>query len=42
VASGHERVITTITIDDRKHHRHHPSEMITSVKQQLGHPVRHP
>jgi uncharacterized protein YqgV (UPF0045/DUF77 family) len=36
VARGHERVITAITIDDRKHQPHHLAEMVTSVEQKLG------
>ncbi len=39
VAGNHERVITTIVIDDRKNQPHHLSEMVTSVEQQLGRPV---
>jgi uncharacterized protein (TIGR00106 family) len=41
VASDHERVITTIVIDDRKNKPHHLSDMVTSVEQQLGRPVAH-
>jgi len=37
VASGHDRVITTIAIDDCKKSPHHLSEMVTSVEQQIGH-----
>jgi uncharacterized protein (TIGR00106 family) len=37
VAGSHERVITTIVIDDRKNQPHHLSDMVTSVEQQLGH-----
>jgi uncharacterized protein (TIGR00106 family) len=41
VARDHERVITTIVIDDRKKQPHHLPEMISSVEQQLGHRARH-
>ena len=40
VAENHERVITTITIDDRPKGGHHLDEMITSVEQSLGHAIR--
>ncbi len=33
VAKSHERVITSITIDDRKHYHHPLAEMVTSVDQ---------
>jgi uncharacterized protein (TIGR00106 family) len=36
VAGSHERVITTIVIDDRKTYPHHLSDMVTSVEEQLG------
>jgi uncharacterized protein (TIGR00106 family) len=36
VAANHERVITTIVIDDRKHQPHHLGDMVTSVEQRLG------
>ncbi len=39
VASSHERVMTTIVIDDRRHPPHHLSDMVASVEQQLGHPL---
>ncbi len=39
VAAGHERVITTVVIDDRKTHPHHLSDMVTSVEQQLSRPA---
>jgi uncharacterized protein (TIGR00106 family) len=39
VAGNHERVITTIVIDDRKNQPHHLSDMVTSVEQQLGRPI---
>jgi uncharacterized protein (TIGR00106 family) len=32
IASHHERVFTTITIDDRKTHAHHLNDMVTSVE----------
>jgi uncharacterized protein (TIGR00106 family) len=41
VAANHERVITTIVIDDRKHQPHHLSDMVSSVEQQVGSPVAH-
>lgn len=37
----HDRVITTIVIDDRKNQPHHLAEMISSVERQLGHCVSH-
>jgi uncharacterized protein (TIGR00106 family) len=39
VASNHERVLTTIVIDDRKNQPHHLRDMVTGVGQQLGRPV---
>jgi uncharacterized protein (TIGR00106 family) len=36
VADRHERVVTTITIDDRKTRPHHLDEMISSVEQALN------
>jgi uncharacterized protein (TIGR00106 family) len=36
VGRGHERVITTIIIDDRKHEPHHLAEMVTSVERELS------
>jgi uncharacterized protein (TIGR00106 family) len=36
----HPRVITTITIDDRKEHPHHLDEMVSVVEQRLGHAAR--
>jgi uncharacterized protein (TIGR00106 family) len=39
VAGNHERVITTIVIDDRKIQPHHLRDMVASVEQQLGHSV---
>jgi uncharacterized protein (TIGR00106 family) len=41
LAADHDRVVTMITIDDRKHQPHHLAEMISSVEQQLGHAARH-
>lgn len=41
IARGHERVITTITIDDRRHQPHHLAEMVTSVEQKLGTAMAH-
>ena len=36
VAANHDRVITTIVIDDRKNRPHHLGDMVTSVEQRLG------
>jgi uncharacterized protein (TIGR00106 family) len=36
----HPRVITTITIDDRKDQPHHLDEMVSVVEKQLGHAAR--
>jgi uncharacterized protein (TIGR00106 family) len=41
VAQSHDRVITTIVIDERKHQPHHLAEMVASVEQQLGRQVKH-
>jgi uncharacterized protein (TIGR00106 family) len=41
VADGHARVITTITIDDRKQGAHHLDEMISRVEKSLGHAAKH-
>lgn len=41
VALNHDRVVTTILIDDRKNRPHHLAEMIASVEQKLGHQVQH-
>lgn len=41
IALNHDRVITTITIDDRKNHPHHLADMIASVEQKVGHRVMH-
>ncbi len=37
VAGNHERVITTIVIDDRRNQPHHLGDMVTSVEQKLPH-----
>jgi len=39
VAGRHDRVITTIVIDDRKHHSHHLSDMVASVERHIGRAV---
>ena len=36
MAAPHQRVITTIVIDDRKRHPHHLTEMVRSVEDQLS------
>ena len=41
IALSHDRVITTITIDDRKNQPHHLAEMISSVEQKLGRRAEH-
>lgn len=41
VALNHDRVVTTIVIDDRKNQPHRLAEMISSVEQKLGHKVKH-
>ena len=41
VALNHDRVVTTIVIDDRKNQPHHLAEMISSVERQLGHLAQH-
>jgi uncharacterized protein (TIGR00106 family) len=41
VALNHDRVVTTIVIDDRKARPHHLAEMISSVEQKLGYRVQH-
>ena len=38
----HPRVITTITIDDRKEEPHHLDEMISVVEKHLGHAANRP
>jgi uncharacterized protein (TIGR00106 family) len=40
VAKEHDRVITTISIDDRKDQPHHLAGMISCVEHQLGHRVK--
>ena len=39
VAQQHDRVLITVTLDDRKHEAHHLADMVTSVEQELGHRV---
>jgi uncharacterized protein YqgV (UPF0045/DUF77 family) len=41
VGAGHGRVITTITIDDRKAQPHHLDEMARAVEHHLGHKVKY-
>ena len=41
VALTHDRVLTTIMIDDRKNQPHHLAEMISSVEQKLGRRAEH-
>ena len=41
VGTGHRRVITTITIDDRKEQPHHLDEMVSAVERHLGHKARY-
>ena len=41
VALSHDRVITTITIDDRNNQPHHLAEMISSVEKKLGRRAEH-
>jgi uncharacterized protein (TIGR00106 family) len=36
VTGSHERVITSIVIDDRRNQPHHLGDMVSSVEQQLG------
>lgn len=40
--ASHDRVVTTITIDDRKHHPHHLNEMVAAVERHLGRESRGP
>ena len=40
VALNHDRVVTTIMIDDRKTRPHSLAEMVTSVEQHLGRPTQ--
>ncbi|MGE5191479.1 MAG: MTH1187 family thiamine-binding protein [Deltaproteobacteria bacterium] len=41
LAEGHPRVLTTITIDDRKERPHHLKEVVPAVERQLGHAAQH-
>jgi uncharacterized protein (TIGR00106 family) len=41
VALNHDRVVTTIMIDDRKNQPHHLAEMVARVEQQLGRRAEH-
>lgn len=41
ISLNHDRVITTITIDDRKNQPHNLAEMVASVEQKLGHRAKH-
>jgi len=41
VALNHDRVVTTIMIDDRKNQPHHLAEMVASVEQRLGRRAEH-
>jgi len=41
VALSHDRVVTTIILDDRKNQPHHLAEMISSVERQLGKRAEH-
>ncbi len=41
IGSGHSRVVTTITIDDRKDQPHHLDEMVTAVERYLGHKAKY-
>ena len=41
VGAGHGRVITTITIDDRKDQPHHLDEMVNAVERHLGHKAKY-
>jgi uncharacterized protein (TIGR00106 family) len=41
VALNHDRVVTTISIDDRQNQPHHLAEMVSSVERQLGRRVEH-
>jgi uncharacterized protein (TIGR00106 family) len=41
VAQRHDRVITTIVIDDRKDKPHHLAEMVPRVEEQLGRRAKH-
>ena len=37
----HQRIVTTIVIDDRKDQPHCLDEMVSSVEKQLGHAAKH-
>jgi uncharacterized protein (TIGR00106 family) len=37
MCENHKRVITTITIDDRREQPHHLDEMVDTVARRLGH-----
>lgn len=37
MTDNHQRVVTTITIDQRKHQPHHLEEMVAVVERHLGH-----
>jgi len=41
VALNHDRVVTTIMIDDRKNQPHHLAGMVASVEQRLGRRPQH-
>jgi uncharacterized protein (TIGR00106 family) len=41
IGAGHGRVITTITIDDRKKQPHHLDEMVSAVEKHLGHKAKY-
>jgi uncharacterized protein (TIGR00106 family) len=41
MGAGHSRVITTITIDDRKDQPHHLDEMVSAVERHLGHRAKY-
>lgn len=42
MAANHGRIVTTITIDQRKNQPHHLDEMVASVERHLGHAARRP
>lgn len=39
LACNHDRVVTSIVLDDSKAHPHHLTEMVASVEHLLGHPA---
>lgn len=41
VAQSHDRIVTTIMIDDRKTQPHTLAEMVSSVEQRLGSRTKH-